>query len=82
MCEYCKSRTEFIPLNTTADYSGLEFALCDNILRVRYYPSNDHMHFETQDLINIKFCPMCGRRLEGTTNVEGNQEKGQVRSYL
>ena len=75
MCEYCKSQTEFIPLNITADYSGLEFALCGNMLRVRY-SSNDYKHFEAQDLINIKFCPMCGRKLEGTTNVEGNQEKG------
>lgn len=81
MCEYCKSNTEFIPLNTTTDYSGLEFALCGNMLRVRY-SSNDYKHFESQDIVIIKHCPMCGRRLEGTGNVEGNQEKGQVRSYL
>lgn len=61
MCKYCL-KTEFRALNTTIDYSGLEIAVSGSgILRVRNY--NFKEIFETQDAVNINYCPMCGRKL-------------------
>lgn len=61
MCEYCE-KEGFNPLNDTVDYSGLEIAISNKgILRVRNY--NFKEVFESQDAINISYCPMCGRKL-------------------
>ena len=60
-CEYCKGG--FSVLNTTMEYSGIEFALMKNSIRARYYPSHEYTTFQTQDIVNIEFCPMCGREL-------------------
>lgn len=61
MCKYC-GKNEFEPLNTTTDYSGLEIAMSGKgVLRVRNY--NFKEVFETQDAVDIEYCPMCGRRL-------------------
>lgn len=61
-CEACSKG--FAVLNETMDYSGLEFALMKNVIRVRYFPTHKYDIFKTQDILPIKFCPMCGRRLE------------------
>lgn len=61
MCEYCKG-SGFNPLNDTVDYSGLEIAISSKgMLRVRNY--NFKEVFSSQDVVNISFCPMCGRKL-------------------
>lgn len=61
MCEYCE-KNKFEPLNTTVDYSGLEIAISrSGVLRVRNY--NFKELFETQDAVNINYCPICGRKL-------------------
>ena len=64
MCQYCESRgnNDFLLLNQTQDYSGIEIALNrQGMLRTRYYGDNDI--WCSQEIVNIKFCPMCGRKL-------------------
>lgn len=63
-CAYCDRKdNDFIPLNQTVDYSGIEMSLNkQGMLRVRYYDINDP-NFVTQDIVKIKFCPNCGRAM-------------------
>ena len=64
MCQYCESRgnNDFLLLNQTKDYSGIEIASDrQGMLRTRYYGDNDIWF--SQEIVNIKFCPMCGRKL-------------------
>lgn len=62
MCEYCKEENCFIPLNDTVDYSGLEMSISSKgMLRTRAYMFKEI--FETQDIVNINYCPMCGKKL-------------------
>lgn len=62
-CKYCnREDNDFVLLNETSEYSGIEMALNrQGILRIRHYSSN-HM-WATQDIVNIKYCPICGRKL-------------------
>ena len=61
MCEYCEG-DGFNALNNTIDYSGLEIAISNKgMLRARNY--NFKEIFESQDAVNISFCPICGRKL-------------------
>ena len=69
-CKFCsESKTHYVRLNATVDYSGIEVALNApaRTLRCRtyYYEPMDRAHGydSTQDMIFINFCPMCGRRL-------------------
>jgi hypothetical protein len=64
-CKYCKAENnDFVQLNDTVDYSGIEISLNrQGMLRVRYYDVNDP-DFVTQDIINIKYCPICGKHLK------------------
>jgi len=61
-CDYCGGKdNSFVPMNQTKEYSGIEMALNrQGMLRVRAgrAPNGD---FETQDIVNIRYCPMCGR---------------------
>ncbi len=64
MCEFCnRTNNDFVLLNDTAEYSGLDIAMNrQGMLRVRCY--NDEMDgFVTQDALNINYCPICGRKL-------------------
>lgn len=65
-CKFCKStNNEFIPLNDTVDYSGIEISLHNKgMLRCRYY-ENEENNFKSQDIVNIKLCPFCGNKLKG-----------------
>lgn len=65
MCEFCGQRSSaFVPMNNTAPYSGIEIAMNkDGMLRVRY-SSENIIGFDSQDIINIDFCPKCGRKFE------------------
>lgn len=63
MCQYCEPRgfNDFVPMNQTVEYSGIELAVnCQCMLRARYYDLNGDT-FESQDIVNIKYCPLCGR---------------------
>lgn len=63
-CKYCKHKNnDFVILNETKDYSGIEIALNrQGMLRVRYYEGYNQL-WSTEDVINIKFCPICGRKI-------------------
>ena len=65
MCEFCNWNTnDFVILNDTADYSGIEFAIHKKgMLRARYFENGTKDLFISQDMINIKYCPMCGKEL-------------------
>ena len=62
MCKYCEhENNDFVILNTTVDYSNIEMALNrQGMLRVRHYADENQIWF-TQDIINIKYCPICGK---------------------
>jgi hypothetical protein len=67
MCQYCNAKNnDFILLNQdTAMYSGLNISINrQGMLRVR---SNDYDPdgFQSQEIVNIKFCPICGKKLGG-----------------
>ena len=65
MCTYCDRKdNDFVLLNQTVEYSGIEMSLSrQGFLRVRYYDS-DNQNFITQDIVEIKFCPNCGRKMD------------------
>lgn len=63
-CKYCNRKDNgFVSITQTAEYSDLDIEINrQGMLRVRCY--NDEMDgFVTQDIVNIGFCPMCGRKL-------------------
>lgn len=68
MCKYCEhENNDFVPLNQTVDYSGIEMSLSrQGVLRIRYYKPCEHPSSDdilcSQDFINVKFCPICGRK--------------------
>lgn len=66
-CPYCEHATnDFLPMNQTIEYSGIEIALNrQGILRVRVLDCSDEsptIGLLTQDIVEIKFCPLCGKR--------------------
>lgn len=62
MCKYCEE-FGFIPLSDTVEYSGLEISMNKHgWLRCRAYMGEKT--FVTQDIASIKYCPMCGKKLE------------------
>jgi hypothetical protein len=64
-CAYCdREDNDFILLNQTVDYSSIEIALNrQGMLRVRYYEDSNQVWF-SEDIVNIKFCPICGREFK------------------
>ena len=60
-CKICSMpNNDFVVLNETAEYSGIEIAVNrQGILRVRY-SSHGSKGFDTQDTVNIDYCPICG----------------------
>ena len=64
-CKYCqRDNNYFITLNDTGSHSGIWMALNrQGMFRVRYF--DDHDNLEAMDILNINFCPMCGRKLRG-----------------
>lgn len=61
MCKYCEE-VGFTPLADTKEYSGLEMSISKSgMLRCRAYMFKEL--FETQDVVSINYCPMCGRKL-------------------
>lgn len=68
-CAYCDSDdNDFVQLNQTFGYSGIEMSLNrQGMLRARYYENGNNI-FISQDIINIKFCPNCGLAMNGRMN--------------
>jgi len=64
-CAYCDRKdNDFVLLNQTSDYSGIEIALNrQGMFRVRYYTDDSKVWF-SQDIVEIKFCPNCGRAMK------------------
>ena len=64
-CPYCDAETnDFVPINQTVEYSGIEIALNrQGMLRVRVYESGQET-FTTQDIVEIKYCPNCGCKMD------------------
>ena len=65
-CPYCDTKTnDFIPINQTVEYSGIEIALNrQGMLRVQVYESGQET-FNAQDIVEIKYCPNCGAKMGG-----------------
>ena len=63
-CKYCEhENNNFVILNDTKEYSGVEIALNrQGILRVRYYEGYNQL-WSMEDIMNIEYCPMCGRKV-------------------
>lgn len=61
-CPYCESETnDFVPMNQTVEYSGIEMSVNrQGMLRVRVL--DDDGGFTTQDIVEIRSCPLCGKR--------------------
>ena len=68
-CPYCDAETnDFVPINQTVEYSGIEIALNrQGMLRVRVYESGQET-FTTQDIVEIKYCPNCGAKMDGDSH--------------
>lgn len=66
MCQYCEhENNDFVLLNDTRVYSGIEFAINrQGMLRVRFYEDLSQIWF-SEDIVNIKHCPLCGRKFNG-----------------
>ena len=63
-CKFCgRKDNDFVLLNKTIDYSGIEMSLNrQGMLRTRYYEDSSRIWF-SEDIINVGFCPICGRKL-------------------
>ena len=61
-CPYCESGTNgFVPMNQAVEYSGIEMAVNrQGMLRVRVLDNDGG--FTTQDIIEIRNYPLCGKR--------------------
>ena len=85
MCKYCENN-EFEPLNATTDYSGLEIAVSGKgVLRVRNY--NFKELFESQDAVDINYCPMCRKEVgrvktEQEINKEIEKHKEAIKNKM
>lgn len=61
MCEYCKE--DYKVLNNR-EYSNIEISLYTAIKYIRVRAIFDETGlFQTQDVIKISYCPICGRKL-------------------
>lgn len=66
-CPYCEINTnQFNPINQTVEYSGIEMSVNrQGMLRVRVLDCTDDsptIGLLTQDIVEIKYCPLCGKR--------------------
>ena len=62
-CPHCENKTnDFVVLNQNAEYSGIEIAVDRyGCLRARSYPNGTENNFDSQDIVEIKYCPLCGK---------------------
>lgn len=66
-CMYC---IKGYPLPLQSDYSGIEagFINDNGLLRILAFDENDNL--QTQDIVSLNYCPMCGRKLRNAKNEE------------
>lgn len=66
-CMYC---TKGCPLPLQSEYSEIEagFINDNELLRIRAFDENDDL--QTQDIVNLNYCPMYGRKLRNAKNKE------------
>ena len=64
-CMHC---TKGCPLPLQSDYSSIEagFINDNGLLRIRAFDENDNL--QTQDIVSLNYCPMCGRKLYNVKN--------------
>lgn len=64
-CMYC---TKGYPLPLQSEYSNIEarFINDNGLLRIRVFDENDNL--QTQDIVSLNYCPMCGRKLYNAKN--------------
>ena len=62
LCPYCESNdNDFIDVNQSKEYSGIEMSLNrQGMFRVRYYDDSSIL-FVSQDVVNMRYCPYCGK---------------------
>ena len=61
-CVFCSSLI-FTPINDGKRYCGIEISLSSvGTLRSRNFDADDNLI--GQEIININFCPVCGRKLK------------------
>lgn len=62
-CLYCETETNaFTQINQASDYSGIDISLNrQGMLRVRTYRNLGDVVFDTQDIVEMRYCPYCGR---------------------
>lgn len=65
MCKFCEhENNDFLIMNPNSDLSCVEIAMNkQGMLRVRSYTESKDLLFDTQDIVNINYCPICGRKL-------------------
>ena len=82
-CVYCdRDNNDFVLFNQTTDYSRIEISLNkQGMLRVRYYDSKD-TNFITQDIVNINFCPICGKSYKRCTRHHLNNSKNSYSTEI
>lgn len=63
-CPYCECETnDFVLANQNVSYSGIEISINrQGLLRVRTYINGVDDYFDSQDIIEIKYCPLCGKK--------------------
>lgn len=62
---YCEQLTnDFALVNQSVEYSGIEIAINrQGMLRIRTYSDNSDI-FDSQDIVELKYCPLCGRKFK------------------
>ena len=65
-CKCCCSRTnDFVLINQYPDYCGIDIAVNrQGMLRVRTYPDGNDGNYESQDIVQMNYCPLCGRQFK------------------
>ena len=68
-CPYCGIDTnQFNPINQTVGYSGIEVSLNrQGLLRIRVLDCSSReptIGLLSQDVVQIKYCPMCGKQFQ------------------
>ena len=65
MCKCCdQPGKESVEINDSAAYSGIQIEINkQGMLRVRYYGSRSIL-FESQDIVNVPFCPIYGKKFK------------------
>lgn len=63
-CPYCEAKTnDFVVANQTIEYSNIEIAINrQGMFRARVF--NENGDLITQDIIEIRYCPLCGKKFE------------------